>query len=122
MRRLQGGLAFIVAMSLAGCSTWKPITREQIPSTVTERSPTRIRLTQPDDAAFEMRHPTVRGDTLFGTTKTGKAAIAIPLDKIESAAIRQNDRTKTRRVAASIMAFSLIFLVAATSVRSYPIP
>jgi hypothetical protein len=109
-------------MSLAGCSTWKPLTKAQIAPTITEQRPSRIRLTQPDKVV-ELRHPTLHADTLFGVTETpsGKITSAVPLNTIESAAIRQNNRKKSRLVAGSVLAVGIVFTIAALSVdRTIP--
>ena len=117
----QTAIAFLVAMSVAGCSTWKPLTRDQIAPTLTQQRPTRIRLTQPNKV-LELSHPTLQADTLFGSTETpgGRSATAIPLNTIESAAIRQNNRKMSRMVAGSAFAVGIVFAIEAMSVPPLP--
>jgi len=119
----RSALAILVAMSLAGCSTWKPLTKAQIAPTLTEQRPTRIRLTQPDKVV-ELRHPTLHADTLCGVTETpsGKITNAIPLNTVESGAIRQNDRVMSRVVAGSVVAVSMAFLLGAILTSGTKIP
>jgi hypothetical protein len=110
-------------MSLAGCSTWKPLTKAQIAPTITEQRPTRIRLTQTQpDKVVELRHPTLHADTLYGSTETpsGNIATAIPLNTIESGAIRQNNRKTSRIIAGSAFALGIVFAIEAMSVPPIP--
>jgi hypothetical protein len=118
---MQTRRAFVLLMllALAGCSTGKTVSRDRIAKTIADREPTRIRLN--NDPTFEIRHPRVRADTLFGTTKTirGDQPASIPLAAIESGAIRQNDRRKARIAAMVIIPLGIVFFIAASSVHPY---
>jgi hypothetical protein len=106
---MRRAIAVFVMVSLTGCSTWRPISKEQLPSTITKREPGRIRLTR-TDSVLDMRHPTLRGDTLFGFTKTptGRTAVAVPLSNVESGAVRQGNGKTATIVAVTALFVSLM--------------
>ena len=115
---MRRAIAVFLMVSLIGCSTWKPLSREQLVSIVAKRTPSRVRVIQ-IDSVLEVRHPTLRSDTLFGVAESpAYGAIAVPLADIESGAIRKGNRT----AAGFVAGFALLMTYMILTPRSYTHP
>jgi len=62
-------LAAILASGPLGCASWKKVPARPEELLSREEPPRRMRLTLADGSAVEMKHPAIRGDSLFGRMK-----------------------------------------------------
>jgi hypothetical protein len=88
----------VLLVSLTGCAKWQvqSVTPEAL---LSQRHPSRIRVTRSDDSTVVLYAPEVMGDTLYGTMRgsrdAGVARTAVPLSGVMRIAIRKVDPVAT---------------------------
>jgi hypothetical protein len=88
----------VLLVSLTGCAKWQvqSVTPEAL---LSQRHPSRIRVTRSDDSTVVLYAPEVVGDTLYGTTRGSRdaavARTAVPLSGVMRLAIRKVDPVAT---------------------------
>jgi hypothetical protein len=67
---------------------------------------------------FQLRNPSLAGDTLRGRSGSGDREIRIARTAIDSLWVRQGDRKAARLVGGITMALAVLFVVTATHARA----
>ena len=99
-RSLRHVLAASLALALVSCSSWgPPLPRSRLTA---DKGPSRARVTLADGRQFEVQHPKVLRDTLFGDTlslrnldRMAHVQVSIPVDRVRSVSASQFSAGKT---------------------------
>jgi hypothetical protein len=88
----------VLLVSLTGCARWQ-VQSATPQALLSERHPSRVRVTRSDDTTVVLYAPEVVGDTLYGSARGGRGAAiartAVPLSGISQVAIRRGDPIAT---------------------------
>lgn len=91
---------FLLCVYLSACSSWHVVTPSPAQYVQDER-PSSVLVTRTDRSTLVLRSPTVREDSLTGTTTTGLArgdtarTVSLPLADVQSVAVRKFSVGKT---------------------------
>ena len=104
-------LFLVFAYTMVGCAVWRPIPTSGLPDLIRQERPSRVRIVR-GDTLVEVHRPSVVADTLRGTARTAgdERSVLVPMNAIDSAAVRANNRKLGRVLAISAVVYAAVFL------------
>lgn len=114
MNALRLMLLLLLCCLATGCAAWKPISHDQIVTTIEQHPSGRIRV-QADGETLELRKPVLQGDTLAGQRidQDRPRPVSVPLSSIRSMElIRGGPRTAAMAIGVMFGMFLLITIAA----------
>ena len=103
--------SLFLVCAMVGCAVWKPIPTSGLQDLIRKERPSRVRIVR-GDTLVEVHRPSVVADTLRGTVHTAgdERSVLVPMNAIDSAAVRANNRKLGRVLAISAVVYAAVFL------------